>query len=366
MTPVVAVYKELRKRFPDLEFKFICDRIFADQTKGLFAGSEVEVLTISAGKLRRYAGLKWFEHFHPYHLRHTHAANFTDLFRMARGYFQAKKAIEKFQPDVLFVKGGYVSLPVGLAARKFNLPIVIHDSDVLPGLTNRILARSARYIGTGSPIENYPTYPKGRTSFVGVPVDSKFFEKISDRDKKKVFDAYGFDHKLPLVLVTGGGSGAQELSDLAVSAMPKLAESKIQTLLLTGRQSRGPFPDNEYFKAVTFINGLADVIRAADVVVSRAGASSLAELAAAARPVILVPHRHLAGNHQVKNAEVYARQGAVTVLGASGSGDRLSAPLIELVADGAERTELSRSIHKFAKPNALDDMVDLIIKGAKS
>jgi UDP-N-acetylglucosamine--N-acetylmuramyl-(pentapeptide) pyrophosphoryl-undecaprenol N-acetylglucosamine transferase len=144
--------------------------------------------------------------------------------------------------------------------------------------------------------------------------------------------------------------------------MPILAGQKVQVILLTGRKTKSQFPNNEYFKAVPFINGLADVIRAADLVVSRAGASSFAELAAANRPAILIPHPHLTGNHQTKNAAVYAKNGAAIVLSETeATPEKLSNLVLDLLQNETRRQALSQAISQFARPHALSDMVDLII-----
>jgi UDP-N-acetylglucosamine--N-acetylmuramyl-(pentapeptide) pyrophosphoryl-undecaprenol N-acetylglucosamine transferase len=367
VTPVVAVYKELQKRTEVLDFHFICDKNFYSQTTKLFADTNAKIHVVAAGKLRRYANLKWFMHLHPYHIVHTHIANVIDLFKICCGYFQSARLIKKIRPDVLFVKGGFVSLPVGLAAKKRGVPIVIHDSDVVSGLTNRILAKAASKIGTGSPVENYPNYPKDKTRFVGIPIDSKFFDDMTPSEKHSVFAQYGFDKKYPLVLMTGGGGGSEFLNDLASLSASILTGKQVQILLLTGEKTKARFIDSEYFKAVSFVSGLADVIRAADLVVSRAGASSFAELAAAAKPTILVPHPHLAGNHQVKNAEVYGRAGAAVVMQEDDLTPEIFTNTVwDLLQNKTKLNDLARSIHKLARPNALHDIVDLILETRSS
>jgi UDP-N-acetylglucosamine--N-acetylmuramyl-(pentapeptide) pyrophosphoryl-undecaprenol N-acetylglucosamine transferase len=364
VTPVVAVAKEIQKKVPNVDFLFVCDKKFANQAIGLFSETDVEVKTICAGKLRRYANLKWYTYLAPYHIWHTHLANLVDLFKIGVGFCQASYLLRKFKPDVVFIKGGYVSLPLGLVAAKRHVPIVIHDSDVLPGLANKILAPYATAIGTGSPIENYPNYPRAKTQFVGIPVDANLFVELTKDERSRVLAKFGFSDKYPFVVITGGGGGSKIFNDLTVGASPSFIKSQIQVLLLTGKS----YPvskhfEDKFFRIEEFSNELGEIFRAANVVVTRAGASSLAELAAAKKAVVLIPHPYLSGNHQEKNAELYEKAAAAVVLNQKGlTQDKFFKVVNELAKDPIRQKILGRSLSEFAKPNALSDMVQMILK----
>lgn len=367
MTPVIAVYKELQKRFPaDLCFEFICDKQFIKQAQGLFAGTDVKIDIISAGKLRRYTGLKWWQKLSFSYIKNTYFANFVDIFKILRGYVQVKKIVRRFQPDVLFVKGGYVSLPAGRAAHKLGVPIVVHDSDVVPGLTNRVLSKIATKISTGSPVENYPSYDKAKTEFVGVPIDPQFFQPIKPAQKREFLDKYGLKNDKKLVLVTGGGSGSEFLNKLVFNSAQELVDNGIQILLLAGKGNLNKVDKKiKGLVAVEFIDGMMDAIRSADLVVSRAGASILAELAAASKPTILIPHPHLSGNHQTKNTTIYAKKKASIVMR---QGDLTAADftktILRLLNDETELVRMGMAIRNFARPDAIGKMVNTIIEVA--
>ena len=157
VTPVVAVFKELHKIDPEFELSFWCDKKFGPTARSIVASydPELPVDLIYSGKLRRYHGVsKWYA-LHPTIL----LPNIVDMVRVAAGFVQSFFKLLRLRPDVIFMKGGFVCLPVGYAARLLRIPIVIHDSDAHPGLTNRLLAPFAKKIGTGAPLKYYK-YPE--------------------------------------------------------------------------------------------------------------------------------------------------------------------------------------------------------------
>jgi len=243
---------------------------------------------------------------------------------------------------------------------------VIHDSDVMPGLTNKILSKYAAYIGTGSPIENYPNYSQDKTKFVGIPVDKSLFLPIANSTKREVLNSFGFTDQHPFLVVTGGGGGSQYLNDLTIEASRALSQNKIQTLLLTGKDHLAPKRyDGNFFRTEEFSSNLVDIFRVANIVVTRAGASSLAELAAAKKAIVLIPHPYLASNHQEKNAEIYQKSGAAIVLKQRELTDDGFIETVSNLAKDIERQKsLGAALGRFAKPDALSDMVDMILTAA--
>lgn len=163
------------------------------------AAVPVRVQTINAGKLRRYKHLNFWQHFT---VKGAVRKNIFDVFKTGAGFVQSIWILMRFRPDVVFAKGGYVCLPMGFAARLLRIPLVIHDSDTRPGLTNRLLARFAAAIGTGSPLENY-TYDPVKSRYVGVPISAEF-TPVSVDHQRTLKRALGCNSDAPLVVVVGG------------------------------------------------------------------------------------------------------------------------------------------------------------------
>jgi UDP-N-acetylglucosamine--N-acetylmuramyl-(pentapeptide) pyrophosphoryl-undecaprenol N-acetylglucosamine transferase len=177
--PVAAIATELRKSQPESSILFITDKRYFSRSVELFEPLGVSVAKVAAGKLRRYANLTLADHLR--HIFKSYLPNVVDMGKFGVGIVQAYFRILRFKPDVVFIKGGYVGLPVGLAAAKFfpKTPIVLHDSDAHPGLTNRILSKYAARIGVGMPLE-FSEYDKSKTEFVGVPIGDCFFEPVNE------------------------------------------------------------------------------------------------------------------------------------------------------------------------------------------
>lgn len=376
ITPIVAVINKIldrqsqSKNGDHYDIRVWCDRKFAPQAKKLLADANIRVDIIAAGKLRRYANLKWwYRWFSPYHIIHTHIPNLIDMFKIAGGFIQSLVKLLVWRPDVVFCKGGYVSLPVGVVAHLYHIPLVIHDSDTVPGLTNRVLARYADAIGTGAPVENYPSYPKQITKFVGVPVRDNV-KSISKDEQAKLKDELELDANRPLILAMGGGLGAVAINNAMIDIGKKLVDDGYQVVLLTGRGHDVDVPRGvkKYFHAYDFSNKIVEYEQVADVVVTRAGATTMAELAAIGVPTIIVPSPYLSGDHQSKNAEVYAKAEAAVVVNEFDMKDDpnvLYEEISDLLNDDKRRAKLSQNLHGFAKGNALDVMVDMIIKAPR-
>lgn len=374
ITPIAAVIEQLRlgknkDQLKDLEVRVWCDHKFYYQTRQLMP-NDVRVDVISAGKLRRYANLKWwYRWFSPWHIVHTHLPNLVDIFKIGSGFIQSLVKLKLWQPDVVFCKGGYVSLPVGIVADFYHIPLVIHDSDTVPGLTNRILSKHATLIGTGAPVENYPNYPSKRTSFVGIPVRVKPGH-LNSSQKQKLVDDLGLVKDKPIVIVTGGGLGAVALNEAVLRCAKQLIQANLQVVLVTGRkhhynQPRGTSPN---LKILEFTDRLTDYFEISDVVVTRAGATTMAELATLSAATVIVPSPYLAGDHQTKNAAVYDRAKAAIVLNEAEikrNPELLAVEIIKLVKDKDKRDSLGNNLHKFAKPDAIDKMTTMIIKAGR-
>jgi UDP-N-acetylglucosamine--N-acetylmuramyl-(pentapeptide) pyrophosphoryl-undecaprenol N-acetylglucosamine transferase len=329
----------------------------------------IRVDTVVSGKLRRYHHLTFLQHFI---IPSVLWPNIRDVFLVLVGIIQSIVKLIVWRPDVVFTKGGFVCLPVGWAAQLLRIPVVVHDSDAHPGLTNRLLAKRATAIATGAPLEYY-SYPAAKTTYVGIPIGD-VFRPYDDNQRRETKKRLEVDETRPLVVVTGGGLGARVLNDTVALNLQKLLEYG-SVILISGADQydelRALTPQNDpRYQLHAFVSsGMADILGAADVVVSRAGATTLLELAALAKPTILVPNGRLTGGHQLKNAKVYSDKEAVIILDDEQFRNKGDISLVHevrrLLQDAALRKKLSANIHAFARPHAASDMAALVLKAAR-
>jgi len=364
------VLKEIRKVHPEAELRFWCDRGFYKQASATVARFDetIPVQRIIAGKLRRYNHLSFFQQMTVPGLV---VKNIRDIFLVGVGTLQSFFKLIFWRPDVVFTKGGFVCLPVGLAAHWLRIPLVIHDSDAHPGLTNRILARWANQIATGAPLEYYP-YPKSRTHYIGIPVASEL-APVDDQAIHAAKEKWGVPTDKPLVVVTGGGLGATRINDTIVALRAKL-QGLTSVILVAGAgqydELKAKLPENNAdFQLYAFVTEMPSLLTAADVVVARAGATTILELAALEKPTILIPNVKLTGGHQVKNAKVYSDAQAVTIVNEDemlAQPDLLLAAITTLLSDKKAARDMAARFHAFARPNAARDMAALIISAIRA
>lgn len=270
----------------------------------------------------------------------------------------------------MFTKGGYVCLPVGLAAHVLRIPLVIHDSDAHPGLTNRVLSRWARAIGTGAPLEYY-SYPLTRTKYVGIPIAAAF-HPFTTAEQIAAKREWGMTPNQPLIVVTGGGLGAARINTIVVETLHSLQQLGSVVLVAGTAQYdelRSLVPaDNQHFQLYPFVTNMHSLLGAADIVVTRAGATTILELAALEKPTILIPNAKLTGGHQLKNAAVYEKAGAVTVLDEDileQHKELLAKEIKLLLSEPAETKAMALRFAAFSKPNAAKNMAEMILNAAK-
>ncbi len=317
---------------------------------------------VISGRFRRYHGMSRWHLLRPA----IFFPNLVDLFKVIAGFVQSVVGLILWQPDVVFLKGGYVCLPVGYAARMLRIPIVLHDSDAHPGLTSRLIAPFADKIGTGAPREYYD-YPKGKTKHVGIPVSPEFRE-YSDQERTKIKQKLGFDSNRPLVVVTGGGLGAVRINNAIAESRELLLEST-SVFLISGDSQydelKSKLTNLPGWRLEAFVHsGMAEILSAADLVVARAGATTLAELSALHKPTIIVPNRLLTAGHQMKNAKVYQDGFAAIIVDEQDierSSEVLARQVINLLQSEKIIHELGQNFGKFAKPEAAKDMAQMII-----
>ncbi|MCR5503586.1 MAG: undecaprenyldiphospho-muramoylpentapeptide beta-N-acetylglucosaminyltransferase [Lachnospiraceae bacterium] len=249
---------------------------------------------ISTGKLRRYLSLK----------------NLTDPFRVVNGISQAKKIIREFKPDIVFSKGGYVGLPVAVAAKKCHVPVILHESDMTPGLANKLCLPYAEKICCNFP-ETVKVLPEDKAVLTGSPIR----DEILKGDPERGFELCHFQPNKPVILVIGGSLGAAAINEVVRKALPVLLKD-FQIVHLCGRgkldESIVNTPGYIQFEYVT--DDLRHLFAITDLVISRAGANSICELLALKKPNLLIPLSKGSRGDQILNAASFESQGYSAVL----------------------------------------------------
>ena len=340
----------------------------------------VQVRKIAAGKFRRYAGWTFSDYFKNWDvtLKDLIIGNFCGFVGFVSGIFQSffRMFLKKNRPDVIFLKGGFVGLPVGIVARLYKIPYVIHESDATPGLANRLLVKHAVKVATSLPVEEIEgVEPDPKVVLTGVPVAPEF-RKVTLLKQKQLKKAFGFDEEKPLVVITGGSQGAQHINEAVREILSEMLKFT-SVGLVAGRERYEEMVDlkkyedwdkaklKSNFRMWAFNSTMNELMGAADVVVSRAGATTIAELAALAKAVVLVPFEQLPGSHQVKNAERLLDLQAAEVIK---DGRMVQQPGIllemvkKLIRSPKLRKELAGKLHETYKPKAAKDLANILIK----
>jgi UDP-N-acetylglucosamine--N-acetylmuramyl-(pentapeptide) pyrophosphoryl-undecaprenol N-acetylglucosamine transferase len=368
ITPLLSLAHALKDKQKKVRLIFI--GLSGEKVEGLEDRYQVfdEVYNVSSGKFRRYHGERLIRQALDFK---TLFLNVRDLFKVLRGVSQAKKILKKVKPGVVFSKGGFVTVPVGIAANHFKVPIVTHDSDAVPGLANRIVGKWAVAHATGMPIDNY-AYKKERTYYTGVPIDERI-KTLSQADQERFKADLGIPPSSQVLLVGGAGLGSKAINDSIIEIAPRLLKQnpKLFIIHLTGQTHEEEVSDkykikltDEELKRLKVLGFTADFYKytgAADLVVTRAGATTIAELAVQKKPTILIPAAFLAAGHQAKNAEVLERAGAAIVISSNAPAEKLLAAINDLLNDATKRLQLAEKIGLRAKANAASELADLVL-----
>lgn len=373
VTPILSVARELKSARPDSQLVYIGHK--GDKFDSLqLPGGDLDFLAfINGGKFRRYHGEGFLAHLLDFK---TLALNARDFFRVITATFAALRILRKVKPDVVFSKGSFVAVPVGLAARLMRIPIVTHDSDAIPGLANRIVGRWALVHATGMPAEVYP-YPKAKTVYTGVPIND-MIKKVSPRTQARFKKELGVSPQSSVLLVGGAGNGSKTLNDLVLAIAPDLLKDMpgLHIFDVAGRLHDKELkqrydsvlnqPELDRVHILGFIDDFYKYAAAADIIITRAGATSLSEYAMAGKTCVVIPSPFLAGGHQLKNTDELTRRDAAVVLPNEVRPDELLAVVGELFHNDARRVELASHLHGLAKPGAAKKIADLLLEAAES
>lgn len=366
ITPLLAVAKELKGKKPNLKTIVITER--GGKFSHLFEGdaSVNEVHAISAGKFRRYHGESLSSRFFDFK---TNLLNIRDAFRLGAGLVQSFWFLLWHRPSLIFIKGGYVGVPVGLAARLLRIQYITHDSDALAGLTNRLIGKRAIVNAVGMPPEFY-SYPKDKVAFVGVPVGADF-SKVTIKEELASKKELGFSSDSLVLLITGGSNGAQRLDTAVHMAAKGLLEQnpKLHIIHQVGEGNEGlyeDYPPNLQVRITvrTFLRPLSSYSAAADLIVARGGATAIAEFAAQNKACIVMPNPYLTGGHQLHNADVLEKSNAakiVTEEEALNNPNHLQSEIQTLLDNPDQRKEIASNLNARIPTDASKQLADIIV-----
>lgn len=348
----MAVITELQKLDKSVEILYVGS--LDGQESKIIPQTGIKYVGISAGKFRRYHQNKILNIIDPT----TLFSNIGDFFSFIRGYFQAKEIISEYDPDVVFAKGGYVSLPVGLAAHSLKYPLVIHESDSVMGLANRILSKRADKVCVSYPIKSYQDVEREKLVYSGNPVR----DDIYGGKRENAIKEFGLDENLPVIMVIGGSQGSLIINQVVSESLKELL-GKYQVIHVSGERDYDwlgfqaskldPVLRKNYF-LFNFLSGsLKDAYKAADLVISRAGNNVIAELAAIKRPTILIPLSTSANSHQLSNGKILSRMGAAMLLLQENLSPKTLTRKIDYLFDNpGEMRAMSEKISTLATPDA--------------
>lgn len=335
VTPNIALLPHLKKAGYEVFYMGSYDGI----EKRLIADFDIPYTGISTGKFRRYLDVK----------------NLTDPFRVVKGYSEAKKYLKELKPDVVFSKGGFVSVPVVRAAAALKIPCIIHESDMTPGLANKLCIPVAAKVCCNFP-ETLQNLPTAKAVLTGSPIR----EELASGNRLDGLKLCGFSANKPVVMVVGGSQGAASVNAAVRKALPMLLED-FQVVHLCGKEK---IDDSLFtlsgYKQFEYLKGeLKDVFAMADVVISRAGANAICELLALAKPNILIPlPAAKSRGDQLLNARSFASQGFSIVLDEE---DLTENTLVEKVQElYCSRQTYIEAMKQSRQLNAIDTIVELI------
>lgn len=357
--PIIAVAREIRKLEKETplngaggaatEFMFLGPTTMGEET---LAQDDIKHKKILAGKFRRYFS----------------GQNIIDVLKLPGGFLQSLWRLFFFMPNVVFSKGGYGSLPVVLAAWLYRIPILIHESDSVPGLANKVSAKFSRRVAI-SFVEAAQYFPPQKTALTGNPVRASLFGGSREEAQRLL----GISGSKPVILILGGSQGAQALNEVTLAALSILlnrceiihqcgaANYESQKQLMGNKLPPGyflfPFLNEEQMRQAYTV---------ADLVISRAGAGTIAEIAALGKASIIIPLPNSAGEHQQKNAVAFAQTGATVLMEQTNLTPHLfQSEILSLLDKPDVLKRMGEDARKFAYPDAARQIAQEIINIAK-
>ena len=345
--PAIAIAQEIQKRFPDAEFLFIGANGKMEMEKVPQSGFKIVGLNIAG-----------FD-------RGNLLKNFKLPFKLISSLVKARRTIKEFQPDFAIGTGGFASGPALYIATHLGIPIFLQEQNSLPGKTNTFLARKAKAVFTAYPNMGH-FFPKTKTSFLGNPIRKNIITDLIEKDLAK--EKLGLNQNKLTILSVGGSLGSRTVNNGWKENIDKIAEKDYQLIWQTGKLDYKSLAENSQItnhsskiQLKEFIADMALAYSAADVIVSRAGAIAISELAMTKKPVLLIPLPTAAEDHQTKNAMTLVEKNAAKMVKDSEMSEKFWTTLQEICENENLRKEMSENLNFFAKPLATEQIVDEIL-----
>jgi UDP-N-acetylglucosamine--N-acetylmuramyl-(pentapeptide) pyrophosphoryl-undecaprenol N-acetylglucosamine transferase len=345
--PAISIANALKHKLPDAEILFVGALGRMEMERVPAAGYPIEGLPVSG-----------FD-------RKNRLRNIKVLWNLMRSLILARKIIRRFKPDAAIGVGGYASAPTLRAASAFDVPTVIQEQNSYAGVTNKLLAKKAKKICVAyEGMERF--FPKEKIVLTGNPVRQDLFSVAPKT--KEAYQFFNFDPTKKTILIVGGSLGARTINQSIIAGLEKLAKTDIQIIWQTGkfyienaRKAAGPFASPNLL-VTDFVSRMDLAYSIADLVVSRAGASSISELCLLAKPVILIPSPNVAEDHQTQNALALVRKDAAVMIKDVDANKQLVVKVLELINNVDELKKLAENIIKLAEKDSADRIADEIIK----
>jgi len=347
--PAIAIADEIKKRFPDAEFLFIGANGKMEMEKVPQAGYKIEGIDIAGidrGNLLSNLGLP---------------------FKILKSLSKSKRIIKNFAPDFAIGTGGFASGPALYEASKMRIPIFIQEQNAHAGVTNKILSKKAKAVFTAYPkVEGFPAE---KIKFLGNPIRENIVSGMQETDQAK--EKMGLNKDKLTILSVGGSLGSRTLNNAWKSHLKQITDKDYQLIWQTGKLDYKDIvnetkdTDTRNIQILEFIKDMELAYSAADIIVSRAGAIAISELAVAQKPVLLVPFPFAAEDHQTKNAMNLVEKNAARMVKDSEMQEKFWNTLSEICENERVRKEMSDNLKYFAKPNAAKEIVDEIFKVIK-
>lgn len=276
---------------------------------------------------------------------------------------RSKEILREFKPDVVIGTGGYVSGSVVYAAARMKIPTIVHEQNSVPGITNKFLSRFADRVGISFP-DAAQYFPENKTVLVGNPRA----QEVVTNGKSEVLEQYGLLPDIPTVLIFGGSQGALKINQAVIQALPKFSQKEYQVLYASGDRYYNEIAEkfdiekiNHNLSLQPYIKNMTDVMANVDLLIGRAGATSIAELTALGLPAILIPSPYVTNDHQTKNAQSLVNAGAVKMItDADLTGEKLVEAVDEIMGDPEKKAMMAEASRQEGIPDAAERLWSLV------
>lgn len=342
--PAVAIANEIKIRFPEAEILFVGAQDKMEMQKIPQAGYRIEGLWI--------AGIQ----------RKLTFDNLLFPAKLLRSMWKSRNIIKSFRPDIAIGTGGFASGPLIRMAAMMKIPTLIQEQNSFPGITNKWLSRYVQTVCVAYPdLERF--FPKDKIILTGNPVRSDLLDVSQKRLEAQTF--FNLNHDMKTLLVLGGSLGSARINQLIFEKLIFFQEMNVQVIWQCGKGYYALYQSNNEIDNIqvhAFLDRMDLAYAAADLIISRAGASSISELALVGKPVIFIPSPHVAEDHQTKNAQAIVNENGAIILKESQLNDSFDTVFSDLLQDEQQQQILGSLLKKWAKPKATQEIVDCIEK----